>query len=277
MTTKSKNWMAVRSSILTAASGFRTAAQQIGIAPAPEKNYTGTVAAIDPKEHVLNVRGWTRRRKSFNLSDHCECSQLENKRAAVDDLRPGEKVTVRYLKVEGVRIAVRVEQQPMRLHGMIRKLDAESRTLTLHQKPFDHELRWTDDCEIILHDDQPGTIADLEIGNQVTVTYEAPDNVLTGRRIEQTSIQYAGTLIAIDLDDKMVKAKSLSGVKKFSVAANCAVLIYGRLDGRLEDLRPEDKLIVSYDEINGVNIANRIAVVEIALETLANPLQMPPF
>jgi hypothetical protein len=31
------------------------------------------------------------------------------------------------------------------------------------------------------------------------------------------------------------------------------------LDGKLSGLKPKDQLEVSYDEINGVNVANRIA------------------
>jgi hypothetical protein len=38
-------------------------------------------------------------------------------------------------------------------------------------------------------------------------------------------------------------------------------VIDGKINGRLADLKPNDKLVFSYDEINGVNVANRIALV----------------
>ena len=38
-------------------------------------------------------------------------------------------------------------------------------------------------------------------------------------------------------------------------------MIDGKINGRLADLKPNDKLVFSYDEINGVNVANRIALV----------------
>ena len=33
----------------------------------------------------------------------------------------------------------------------------------------------------------------------------------------------------------------------------------GRSDGRLSDLKPDDRLVFTYDEINGVNVVDRIA------------------
>ena len=214
MTTKSKNWMAVRSSLMMASSNFRRMAQPLQMVRANERDYSGTVIAINAKEHLLNVRGWTMRLRSFNLSDHCECRQLAKSQASVDDLRPGEMVTVRYINVEGVRIAIRVEQQPALLAGNIFSLDIQNRSLTLRQKAFNRELQLAEDCEIILHDGLPGRLADLEVGNRVTVTYEAPDNVLTARRIEQTSLKIGGTLTAIDPGVKSFKAKALSGTNR---------------------------------------------------------------
>lgn len=277
MTTKSKNWMAVRSSLMMASSNFRRMAQPLQMVRANERDYSGTVIAINAKEHLLNVRGWTMRLRSFNLSDHCECRQLAKSQASVDDLRPGEMVTVRYINVEGVRIAIRVEQQPALLAGNIFSLDIQNRSLTLRQKAFNRELQLAEDCEIILHDGLPGRLADLEVGNRVTVTYEAPDNVLTARRIEQTSLKIGGTLTAIDPGVKSFKAKALSGTNKFTVADHCAIVIHGKLDARLADLRPGDKLMVSYDEISGVKVANRISVVEVLLEAVGEDAPAPWF
>jgi hypothetical protein len=71
--------------------------------------------------------------------------------------------------------------------------------------------------------------------------------------------RFTGTLTAIDLEAKTLKARAMFGTKKFNVADNCAIVINGRTDGRLSNLKPTDKLVFSYDEINGVNVVNRIA------------------
>jgi hypothetical protein len=92
------------------------------------------------------------------------------------------------------------------------------------------------------------------------VTYETPNDIATARQIAQTSESFAGTLTAIDLDERTVKAKTLFDTKKFNLVDNCAIVINGKTDARLSDLKPEDKLVFSYDEINGVNVVNRIAL-----------------
>jgi hypothetical protein len=66
-------------------------------------------------------------------------------------------------------------------------------------------------------------------------------------------------LTAIDLDQKTMKAKAMFATKKFNVGNDCAVVVNGKPDGKLTDLRPGESLTFSYDEVNGVNVVNRIA------------------
>jgi Cu/Ag efflux protein CusF len=148
---------------------------------------------------------------------------------------------------------------------MIKAIDNDKHLLTLHQRALDKQIQFPAECKIVLRDGKTGTMADLRVGNHVTVTYETPGNTPTAREIAQTSILYTGSLTAIDLNDRTVKAKAMFANKKFNLADNCAIVINGRTDGKLEDLKPNDKLSFSYDEINGVNVVNRIG-----------PADMPP-
>ena len=261
-TTKARNWTAVCTAVLTATAVFRASADQAAPAARPEKSYTGTVISVDPKEHMLSVKGWMMFNRTFNLGDNCAYAFLENNNGTANDLRPGEKVTVSYQDAHGVLIADRVEQQPMRYEGMVKAIDPDKHTLTLHRPAWDRQLQIADDCKIVLRNEKPGTFADIHPGNHVTVTYETPGNMLTAREIAQTSIEFTGTLTAIDLGEKTIKAKAVFGSKEFNVADNCAIVINGKPDGQLSDLKPNDKLVFSYDEINGVNVVNRIAPAE---------------
>ena len=117
-----KNWLAIGVACLITATAARALADEqpataTTAAAKPEiSTYTGTVAAVDPNEHVLSVKGWMLR-KSFNLGGGCTYTLLEKPSATAADLRPGEKVVVSYQNVQGVLIATRVEQQPMQRHS----------------------------------------------------------------------------------------------------------------------------------------------------------------
>lgn len=264
MKTTKAVWLAVGAAVLTATAAFRASADQptTSAAAQPEradKSYTGTVTAIDPKEHVMSVKGWTMMNKSFNLGEGCAYTMLDRNNASASDLRPGAKVEVSYRDVHGVLIASRVDQQPMQSEGMVTAIDNTKHQLTLHRTGLDKELQIADDCKVTLRNGRNGTFADIRVGNHVTVTYETPGNTPTARRIAQTSVDFTGSLTAIDLNEKTVKAKTMFAAKKFNVADNCAIVVNGKPNGHLDDLKPNDKLTFSYDEINGVNVVNRIA------------------
>jgi len=230
-------------------------------APGPEKIYTGTIISVDANEHTLRVKWWAMFDKSFNLGDACVVSQLGNSRAAVSDLRVGEKVTVGYVKVHGVLIANRIEQEAMRYEGTVKAFDAAQGTLTLAGPTFERQLQLAADCKVGLRNGRTGTFADIRTGNYVTVTYERPAGAPVVRQIDQTSIAFTGTLTAIDLSEKTVKAKTAFGSKKFNVGDDCAIVINGKTGGRLADLRLNESVDINYDEINGVKVADRIAPV----------------
>ena len=262
--------LVICAALLTATAALRAADEspaQPTVPPGPEKSYTGIVVSVDPNERTLQVRWWAMFDKSFNLGNDCVVSQLENSRASVGDLRAGEKVTVGYVKVQGVLIANRVEQDAMRCAGTIKALDTAKGTLTLAQTGFDKQLQIADNCKIGLRNGKTGSFADLRVGNYVTVTYELPVKSPVARQIDQTSIAFTGTLTAIDLPEKTVKARTAFGTKKFSVGNDCAIVINGKTDGRLADLRLDEEVDINYDEINGVRVASRIAPVSATTPT----------
>ena len=65
------------------------------------------------------------------------------------------------------------------------------------------------------------------------------------------------------------EAKTAFATKKFQLADNCAIVVNGRTDGQLSDLKLNDKLLFSYDEINGVNVVNRIGPAEAPADNVA--------
>jgi len=262
-TTRLKNWMAVCVAVLTATAGNRVLADEAaanGPATKPDKTYTGTVVSVDPKESVLAVRGLLPfSHKQFNLGDTCAYTIVGQDTGAVGDLRPGQRVTVGYQEANGVPVADRVTQQPMQYEGMVKAIDPKAQTLTLHVGIMDKTFQVPAECAVTLRGDKTGTVGDIQAGDHVTVTYEVPEGKATAREIAQTSATFTGDLTAIDLGARTIKAKATFSTKKFEVGDECAIVVNGKPDGKLTDLRPGESLTISYDEVDGVNIINRIA------------------
>lgn len=257
-----RKWTAVGLSVLTATAAYRASADDASAnatAAKPDKTYTGTIVSVNPKENMLDVKGLLFSKKDFNLGDNCTYSIVGQENGAVSDLRPGQKVMVSYQDAHGVLVADRVTQRPMRDEGMVKAVDPTTQRLTLHLGIMDKTFQVPADCDVTLRGGKSGTIADIQPGYHVTVTYEVPNGKATAREIAQTSATFTGKLTAIDLDQKTMKASATFASKKFNMGDDCAIVINGKPDGKLTDLRPGENLTFSYDDVNGVNVVNRIA------------------
>jgi sulfur carrier protein ThiS len=237
---------------------FRTSADPAAATPKHEKTCTGMVTSVDTKEHTLGVRGLFSTSK-FHLGDNCACTLADQSAGAIDDLRPGQKVAVSYVNAGGVLVADTVAQLAIRSEGIVKSINPEKHELTLHLRAGDKVFAIAEDCKIVLHDEKPGTLADVNPGHHVTVVYELPSGAPVAREIDQTSATFAGTLTALDASDRTIKAKHLTGTSKFFLADGCIIMVNGKPAGELSDLKLGDKIAVSYDEIDGVKVVNRIA------------------
>ena len=255
-----RTWTTVYVAVLAMAGTLPAPAEDTATNAIPHKSYTDTVVSVDAKEHTLVLEGFFSR-KTFNLGDNCTCTFEDKGAGTIGDLHPGQRVEVNYQEMHDVLVADRVTQEPMCYEGTVKAYDPVQRTITLHVHSRDKTFLIAADCKVLLRGEKSGSLADIQTGNYVTVTYETPNDKPTARKINQTSETYTGSLTAIDLDTKTVRAKSLYDTRKFILGDNCAIVIAGKINGRLADLKPNDKLVFSYDEINGVNVANRIALV----------------
>ncbi len=235
-------------------------ADQLAAVVKPEKHCTGTVTSVDAQNRTLRVKQWWLfPAREFSLGEHCGLSMYGKNPAPVTDLRPGQKVRLTYRAANGVLIADKIEQCPLQLAGMVTQIDPAKHTLVVRRHALDETLALANDCAVVLRGGKAGTLADIHPGSHVTVTYERPGQVATARQIAQTSIDFTGKLTALDIGSRTVKATTAFETKIFHLGDNCAIMSMGNTNGQLEDLKPNEVLTFSYDEIDGVNIVNRIA------------------
>jgi len=250
----------ILATVLAASAGKALADQPtVSVAPS-DKCYSGQVVSVNPQENILRVKSWLFANRQFNLGAHCTYTLAGRNNATAASLQPGDKVTVYYQDSHGVLIADRVAERARRLEGMVAAIDANKHMLTLHQRGLDQPMQIASDCVITLRDNKSGTLASIQTGDQVTITCDTPNDMLTARQISQTSLAFTGDLTAIDLSEKTVKAQdTFDHTMKFNLADNCAIVINGQPNGKLDELRPDEKLVFDYNTINGVNVVNRIA------------------
>ena len=71
----------------------------------------------------------------------------------------------------------------------------------------------------------------------------------------------------MDLSARTVKVKSLLQTKRFNLADGCTIVHEGKLSGEMRDLKLGDRITPSYEDVNGVDVANRIAETGPSTET----------
>lgn len=224
---------------------------------AEAKVYKGTVTAIDAVEKTVTVKGFIFS-KTFNASDACKVALEDKPEATLSDLRVGQKVEVHYQNAQGVLVAGEIDQHNLTLKGYITAIDPAKRTLAVKTSMSTREFAIGNDCSVILKDKRVGTLENLKVGHTVNVAYDPADDAWTAHKIVQKAETFVGTIQALDAGTRTVKARSFMSEKKFNLADGCRIVLPDKPDARLRDLRIGDKVEFSYEDANGVLVANRI-------------------
>lgn len=228
--------------------------------PASKENedvYKGTITAIDRLDKTVSVKGFLFS-KTFNTAEPCKVSLEDQPVASLSDLHPGQKVDVHYQDVQGVLVAGQIVQHDQMLTGYIAAIDPGKRTFVVKGSGGKQDFTAPENCSVVLKDDKVGTLENLKVGHHVNVAYEPADGAWTAHKIEQKAEKFVGTIQAIDGETRTVKAKSFLAQKKFNLADSCRIVVPDKPDARLRDLRIGDRVEFSYEEADGVLVANRV-------------------
>jgi Cu/Ag efflux protein CusF len=223
-----------------------------------EKSFKGNVVSVDAPEGTLSVKSFFFTR-NFHTASDCTVSLQDKPVASLAQLRPGQKVDIRYDGNNGVLIARQITQHDLIYTGHITAIDPVARTLTLKSGMTTRNLAIAPDCAVILKDDKSAALSSLQIGDAVQVSYEPAKGSPMASRINQKSEMFVGTIEAVDATTRSIKAKDMLSEKKFNLADDCPIVINGKLNGSLSDLRIGDRVSFSYNDEDGVLVANRVS------------------
>jgi Cu/Ag efflux protein CusF len=233
-----------------------------GDAASPEKYQTfkGTVVKVNDKERTMTARGfWLCSTKTFNVGENCKVLIGDKKKeATLKDLAPGNRVEVHYTSVGGVNVASQIAERYRHYTGHIVAIDPSGQNLTIKRGTYEKPFVLASDCHVLLNDKE-GAMNDLKVGHKVTVAYASEGDRNLAHKIAQSSLSFVGTLEAIDSDTRTLKAEHVFTDRKFHLADDCPIVINGQAGGRLSDLRIGDQVMFSYENVDGVLVANRVA------------------
>ena len=150
-------------------------------------------------------------------------------------------------------------QEDLAFKGRMTLLDKTSRKLSVKHRGFQREFTLAPDCAVKKHGEL-GSLEDLKMGHLVRVVYELGDDSKIARRIEQEDEEFVGTIRAIDAETRTIKAENMFDDRKFSLTDDCQIVMPGQPDARLRNLRIGDRVSFSYEDNDGVLVANRIGL-----------------
>jgi Cu/Ag efflux protein CusF len=144
---------------------------------------TGNILVVDAKAGTLKLDAGMMTR-SFVLNEETLVRTRDHDKAKIDDLKPGERVTIAWARRSGKDVARRIDQTGATFSGRVEALDLTARTLRLKAMLSGKKFRLGGDCVVIV-DRQKGSLDDIDVGRPATVSYEEADGVLIAYRISQ--------------------------------------------------------------------------------------------
>ncbi len=156
-------------------------------------------------------------------------------------------------------MADKITEQPLHYQGTVRDVDRKDGLITLKGNTFHKTFRVEPECQVIRWDGTRGALEHIRPGDRVTVIYELPAGFPVASRIRDESQTFVGTVDALNLPERTVKANSgSSGEKEFTLAPGCRILVNGQEKNALSHLETGCQYRFTYEAVNGVNVTDRI-------------------
>ena len=223
-----------------------------------DNTFTGIATAVNAQDKTIKVKQFLFNR-TFNLADNCKIVMPDKSSGSLTDLRPGQKLEVRFEKDRGVLIAYQITRQNLTSTGYIDAINASGKLLVLRNGLLREHFVLSKDCTVTVEGGKAGSPDELKPGQTVLVNYEEQNDNKVVRSIERQGAMFSGTVEIIDSDNRIVRARTPLGTKKFNLANGCKIVVNGQVGDRLNRLGLGDQVVLCYDDVNGVLVANWIS------------------
>ena len=232
-----------------------------GLVGKTEITWSGTLSAVDLRNHCLEGETWWYIPQTFVLGKQCDVSVMGQDKKGLADLHPGDSLRVTYRDADGVLIADHIVDLSLRYQGTVQSVDPDSNTMTVGQGRQSRTFTLADEGKVVTAEGMDGSLYDLTPGDMVTIIYAQSNHSRVASQIHEMTLSYQGKLEAVDLPQRIVKAADALSEQQFSVADHCRIILAGNKSAQLKDLELEHDYTISYEQINGVKVADRITQV----------------
>lgn len=229
-----------------------------------EKTYDGNITTVNKDAHTFSVKGLLFS-KTFNASKQCKISLQDttNGASTFASLQPGQDVEVRYENYDGVLIAHEVDQHDMTYTGHITAIDLNAHKMTIKHGLMSHSFVLSPECGLTLQGTKAGTLNNLQLGDAVTVTYQSVKGDNVAEKVEAKGAEFTGVIQSMDASNKTIEARDAYGNgpdRKFNLADNCSIVINGKTDGTVSNLKAGERVEFNYENEDGILVTTRIGV-----------------
>jgi hypothetical protein len=138
--------------------------------------YVGFIESVDREARTLTVTK-TSGKRTFKLADDCYIAPGKNSEGTFNDLKPGHKIVVTYEKSEKTFVAHRLESKSVEFSGVIRAIDVPARTVKVQALLSTRKFNLARNCAISIDGNPKAKLADLRIGQSVTMAYAESSGV----------------------------------------------------------------------------------------------------
>ena len=155
-------------------------------------------------------------------------------------------------------MADHVADESLRCRGTVQSADPQNGNVTIAKGKVSRKFKVANDCRTVTVEGMEGSLYDLKPGDKVEVIYGLSGNFPIAYCISEMTLSWEGKLEAIDLLERIVKADDPLGVRQFSLAVPCRIVVGGKKVARLSDLKLGCNYTFAYEQVNGVNVADQI-------------------
>jgi hypothetical protein len=110
--------------------------------------------------------------KTFRLAVDCQVIRWDDKEARIEDVRPGDKISVSYELPDDSVVAYRIRDESERFVGTIGAIDLPDGTVKARKEPFgEKEFRLARGCRILVNGKERKGLNHLDPGRQYVFVY----------------------------------------------------------------------------------------------------------